>query len=81
MNDREFKTTEIKINNLVNLRTTYYSIVIVLTGGVIGLFYNINFLNIILLFVGIILDYLSILTIINITQRINKLFQLLEENK
>ncbi len=73
------KTLEYKLNNLINLRTTYYSIVLVLTGGLISLFYNVNFLNILLLIIGCFMDYFFISLIIKITAQINMLIKLSEE--
>ena len=79
MNETKLKNIEFKINNLMNLRTTYYSIVVVLTSGLITLFYNITPLNIILLIIGSFIDYLFIKIIMQIMQHINKLIKLSEE--
>ena len=73
------KTLEYKINNLISLRTTYYSIVIVLTGGLVSLFYHTNILNIVLLVIGCSIDYFFVNLIIKITAQINSLIKLLEE--
>lgn len=80
MNDQILKKLEIKINNLSNLRTMYYSIAIVLTGGIIGLLYNLNILNLLLFITGSFADFFMILSIIKLSIRIEKLIKFIERN-
>lgn len=67
-----FKLEEIKleVQNLIALRTGYNAIIIVLTGGLIGLFYNITILNITLLVLGVLLDLLFLSKSNQVTKRI-----------
>ena len=80
MNEQTLKKFEIKINNLTNLRTMYYSIAIVLTGGIFGLFYNINPLNLFLFLTGFVADWLIIISIIRLSMRIEKLIKFIERS-
>ena len=52
----KIKQIELLINDFTTLRNIYMSIVVVLTGGNIGLFYHLSIFNIILLIFGIYFD-------------------------
>ena len=58
MDDKEIKRIELEVQQLISLRSHYNTIVIVLTGGIVGLFYNLNTLNSFLLITGIVFDVL-----------------------
>lgn len=73
MNEDVRKALEIKAQNLIALRTAYFTIVVGLTGGLFGLLYNLSILNIFFLITGGILDYCLIIVINNITKQINKI--------
>ena len=73
--ENKIKQIEIKSNSLIALRTAYILIIIVLTGGLIGLMYNISSLNIILLVIGTIIDYLFIIAVFQLTKQINELIK------
>ncbi len=75
MDEKKINQFNKLIDNLINLRTTYYSIVVVLTGGIIGLFYNLSVLNIILMLIGLGADSFFVLNIINLHKKINKLIK------
>ncbi len=46
MNEIKIKQIEFEIQNLTSLRSNFNAIIIVLSSGLIGLFYNLNTLNI-----------------------------------
>lgn len=73
--DREYLSK--LIDNLINLRTTYFSIGVVVSSGIISLFYNISILNLFLLVLGLFFDCAIILNIIHLNKRINKLLKFL----
>ena len=79
MNEKKFEILKAKLDNLINLRTTYFSIGVVVSSGIIGLFYNISTLNIILLILGLLFNYSIVSTIASLNLRINKIFKLMEE--
>ena len=66
-----------QINDLIALRSSYMTYLLVLTGGLIGLFYNINTLNIILLLAGSFIGWFILCILSNITKRLNKLYKTL----
>ena len=65
---------EIDITNLIHLRTNLITIIIVLTGGLVGLALSkMNLLILLFLIVpGIYFDFLFIVNVININNLINK---------
>lgn len=64
-----------EINNLIALRTIYFSIVVVLTGGIIGLLYNYALLNFCLFIVGSILDFIYLTSAYETSKKINVLIK------
>lgn len=75
MNEIKIKQIEFEIQNLTSLRSNFNAIIIVLTGGIVGLFYNLNTLNIILLILGAIFDYIFFLKSYQITKKIYSLIK------
>ena len=65
---------EISITNLINLRTNLITIIIVLTGGLVGLVLSdVNiFATLFFIIPGLYFDILFIINVININQLINK---------
>ena len=76
MDDRILKAVEFEINSLISLRNTYYSILLVLMTGIIGLFYNLNLINIILLLIGLLVTVVLFMNIFQISYRIKYLIKL-----
>lgn len=68
-----------EIANLIALRNIYFSIVVVLTGGLIGLFYNYSLLNLSLFILGTILDFIYLSSAYGVSKKINSLIKKLEE--
>ena len=77
MNEQKIKQLEVYINSLVALRNAYISIIVILSGGIIGLFYNLTFLNVIFLVLGAILDFCFVCAVFNLSQQIYNLIRLL----
>lgn len=65
---------ETDINNLINLRTNLITIIIVLTGGLVGLIFSeIKLITALFLAIpGIYFDALFIMNVINVNNLINK---------
>ena len=68
-----------EINNLIALRNIYFSIVVVLSGGLVGLFYNLSTLNLILFVVGMTLDFIYLSTADKTSKKITLLINRLEQ--
>lgn len=68
------KAIELKIQNLINLRTSLITVIVVLTGGVIGLILSdINIIKTIgFIILGIYFDILFICNLLTINDKINK---------
>ena len=66
-----------QINDLIALRSSYMTYLLVLTGGLIGLFYNINPLNIFLLITGSLIGWFILCILSGITKKLNKLYKIL----
>lgn len=77
----KIKQIENLINNYAHLRNIYMSIIVVLTGGIIGLFYNISVLNISLLCIGIFLDVKYYFRAKSYSKKINSLIKQMESFK
>lgn len=56
--------------NLINLRTSLINIIIILTGGILGLGYA-EKLNIILIIIGIYFDLMFLMNVLTINKKIN----------
>lgn len=67
------------IDNLIALRAVYYSIIVVLTSGLFGLFYNMNNINIIIFIVGILIELYFILKVKRISSLILKLIHKIKD--
>ncbi len=77
MNNKDKIKTE--INNLIALRAIYFSVVIVLTGGIIGLLYNYSLLNFCLFIIGSILDFIYLTSAYETSKRITVLIKELRD--
>lgn len=78
MNEVKLKQLDKRIDNLINLRSTYFLIIITITGGIIGILYNFSTLNKILLIAGIVSDIYFFFLLYNITNQIHKLIKRME---
>lgn len=80
MDNERIKLIEFKIQDLIALRTGYNAVIIVLTGGLVGLFYNIMMpLNIALFIIGLLLDLLFLTKAQQMTKQIHILCNELEK--
>ena len=79
MNESTRKYFEYRLQNLINLRSTYYAVIIALTGGTVSLFDNLSILHIFLIIVGCLIDYVFINQMFEVTTQINKLLKYLKE--
>ena len=70
MNKYEYdvKYIELKFQDNISLRNYYHLVIIGVTGGIIGLLYNLTILNFILFFIGIFIDYIFIIKAYNISK-------------
>lgn len=77
-----------KIDNLVEQRKILWTVVVVLTGGTIGLFFNtissfkfdtVSFLKFFIMTIGFFLDYIFISSIWDNSKEISNLFNKLEK--
>ena len=78
MKNGEIKYLEAKLQNLINLRSTFFALVITLTGGIASLLHNISILNTILITAGCLIDYVFINQIFRVTDQINKILEILK---
>ena len=76
--NKAMEKTKQEINNLIALRNIYFSIVVVLSGGLVGLFYNPSTLNLILFVVGMTLDFIYLSTAYKTSKKITLLINRLE---
>ena len=79
MNENLRKFFEYKLQNLMNLRSVYYAVIIALTGGVVSLLDKLTNLHIFLILIGSIIDYIFINQIFVVTTQINKILKFLKE--
>ena len=77
MDEDKRKALEIKAQNLMSLRSAYFTIVIGMTGFLFGLLYHISLLNIFLLVLGGVVDWFFVLVISSLSKQINKLIRFL----
>lgn len=75
MNEIELEYFKSKLQNLMNLRSAYFAVVIAVTGGVVSLFRDVSILNLILIPIGLLIDYFFLSQIFNITTQINKIIK------
>ena len=74
MNEKIIKAN---LDNIINLRTTYYSMMFVLTGSLVNLCYDLTAFNICLLVIGVFIDCYFLLKLNNLSMRIKKLLKLM----
>ena len=66
-----------RLQDFMNLRSTYFAIVITLTGGIISLFNNLTLLNKILIVLGTVIDYFFLIQIFVITKQMRKILKII----
>lgn len=72
MDEKEIKSIELEIQNIITLRNNYINIIVIIFGGIIGLFFaELNILRISLTIIGLILNALFITVIINCSYKIH----------
>ena len=77
MNSKDYLNA--RLQNLMNLRSTYFAVVITLTGGIVSLFRDITIINLILIPIGVLIDFFFLTQIFNITKQINKVLKMIKE--